>query len=231
MLYRPRHVAVLVTAVAAWLILAACDSEPGQPSPTPTATASVMASATPAVTASPAVTPAASKPTEVIRYLPPRPDESATQNGSCFARSIALSWRDDAYRCTFENAIQDPCFRLPDGAIVCGANPTKETASPFRLSLTVPLPTTPLSAAQIEAGKKNAWLVKLTDGTVCGFLTGATGGFEGQRLNYGCTDSSFILGDLMPGTTWSARFVTGAVGPSGFQAATSEIKALATVYQ
>lgn len=231
MLYRRRHAAVLISAVAAALIVAACDSEPGEPSPTPSASASATASTTPAATASPTASPAASKPTEVIRYVPPRPDESATQNGSCFAHSIALSWREDAYRCTFENAIQDPCFRLPDGAVVCGADPTRETASPFRLSLTVPLPATPLSAAQIEAGKRNAWLVKLADGTVCGFLTGATGGFEGQRLNYGCTDRTFILGDLVPNTTWTARFVTGSVGPNGFQVATSEIRALATIYQ
>lgn len=228
MLHRPRSLAVLfVVAASVSLVLAACDSDSADPTPT----ASVTATATTAATASPTATPAASRPTEVIRYVPAKPDESTTQNGSCFAHSISLSWREDAYRCTFENAIQDPCFVLPDGAIVCGADPTKQTASPFLMSLTVPLPTAPLNAAQIEAGKKNAWLVKLADGTVCGFLTGATGGFDGQRLNYGCTDRTYILGDLVPGTTWTARFVTGKVGPNGFEAATDERKALATIYQ
>ncbi len=85
--------------------------------------------------------------------------------------------------------------------------------------------------SMIEAGKKNGWLLKLANGTVCGFLTGATAGFEGQRINYGCTDRSSILGDLTPGTTWMARVVTGSVGPSGFTPGTDQLKPIATVYR
>ncbi|TAJ17127.1 MAG: hypothetical protein EPO65_11940 [Dehalococcoidia bacterium] len=59
----------------------------------------------------------------------------------------------------------------------------------------------------------------------------ATAGFDGKRINYGCTDKTSILGDLVPGTPWTARFVTGSVGPNGFTPATDEVKPLATVYQ
>lgn len=222
MLKRPLHLALMVAALA----LMACDTKapappPGEPSPPPPT--STMPPATPTATAAAA--------TEVIRYVPPKPDASTTQDGSCFARSASLSWRDDTYRCNVGNGISDPCFALLDGALVCDSNPTRADARPFLLRPAGPLPAQPRNAAQIEAGKKNGWLVKLADGTVCGFLTGATAGFDGQRINYGCTDRTSILGDLTPGTTWTARVVTGSVGPSGFTPATDEVKPIATVYQ
>lgn len=216
--------ALAVVAVA----LVACDSEPEEAPPT---SPSVTATSATSPAASPTAQPPAIPPTEVIRYVPAKPDASTAQDGSCFARSAALSWREDTYRCTVGNSIHDPCFALPDGALVCGANPTRAEAKPFLLRVSAPLPAQPLNAAQIEAGKKNGWLVKLPDGTVCGFLTGATAGFDGKRINYGCTDGTSILGDLNPGTTWTARFVTGSVGPSGFTPKTDEMKPLATVYQ
>lgn len=54
---------------------------------------------------------------------------------------------------------------------------------------------------------------------------------DGKRINYGFTDGASILGDLTPGTAWTARFVTGSVGPNGFTPKTDEVKPLAVVYQ
>ena len=226
--------ALLVCIVAA-LTLVACDTEDEAPAPaaSPTVAASVTAAPSAAATAPVAATTpsTASKATEVIRFTPPKPDATTAQDGTCFARSAALSWRDDTYRCIAGNSISDPCFALPDTSMVCGANPTKADAKPFLMRVSGSLPSGAPNAAQIEAGKKNGWLVKLPDGTVCGFLTGATAGFDGKRINYGCTDGTSILGDLTPGTTWTARFVTGSVGPNGFTPKTDEVKPLATVYQ
>ncbi len=227
--------ALLVCLVAA-LTLVACDTEDEAPASaaSPAVAASVTAAPSAAATATvSATTPPSTAPkaTEVVRFTPPKPDTGTTQDGSCFARSIALSWREDAYRCMAGNRISDPCFALPDASIVCGANPTQADAKPFLMRVTGGLPTQPLNAAQIEAGKKNAWLVKLADGTVCGFLTGATAGFDGKRTNYGCTDGTSILGDLTPGAAWTARFVTGAVGPNGFAPTTDVVKPLATITQ
>lgn len=221
-----------VVAVA----LAGCDSKTDETPPAaPSATA---ATSTPPAATSTTPQPSATPPgalsgaaTEVIRYLPAKPDASTAQDGSCFARSAALSWREDTYRCIAGNSISDPCFALPDTSMVCGANPTKADAKPFLMRVSGSLPSGAPNAAQIEAGKKNGWLVKLPDGAVCGFLTGATAGFDGKRINYGCTDGASILGDLVPGTTWTARFVTGSVGPNGFAPKTDEVKPLATVYQ
>lgn len=207
--------------------LVACDPKADAPAtstavPTTTAAAAPAASAT--STATPRPTSTAPASTEVVRFVPAKPDASTTQDGTCFARSAALSWRDDTYRCMAGNRISDPCFALTDAS-------TKADARPFLMRVTGGLPSGAPNAAQIEAGKKNGWLVRLADGTVCGFLTGATAGFDGKRINYGCTDKTSILGDLTPGTPWTARFVTGSVGPNGFTPATDEVKPLATVYQ
>lgn len=224
-----RRVALLAAAVA--LTLVACDSkakEPPSGSPPPTTSASAPTATTAATASS---TPTTVPATLVIRYIPAKPDAGTAIDGTCFARSIALSWREDAYRCMAGNRISDPCFALPDASMVCGADPTKADAKPFVMRVTGGLPTQPLNAAQIEAGKTNGWLVKLPDGTVCGFLTGATAGFDGKRINYGCTDGTSILGDLVPGAMWTGRFVTGAVGPNGFAPTTDVVKTIATVYQ
>jgi hypothetical protein len=221
--------ALLVCLVAAFALVA-CDTEDEAPAPAASLPATPSATATATATATPPPSPAP-KATEVVRFTPPKPDASTTQDGTCFARSIALSWREDTYRCMAGNSISDPCFALADASMVCGANPMRADAKPFLMRVTGGLPTQPLNAAQIEADKKNAWLVRLADGTVCGFLTGATAGFDGKRINYGCSDGTSILGDLIPGTTWTARFVTGAVGPNGFVPATDVVKPLAAVIQ
>ncbi len=224
----PKRFALLAALAVGAVALVACDSEPEEAPPT---RPSVTATSATSPTTSPTAQPPAIPPTEVVRYVPAKPDASTAQDGSCFAQSAALSWREDTYRCSVGSSIHDPCFALPDGALVCGANPTRADATPFLLRVSAPLPAQPLNAAQIEAGKKKGWLVKLPDGTVCGFLTGATAGFEGKRINYGCTDGASILGDLNPGTAWTARFVTGSVGPSGFTPKTDEMKPLGTIYQ
>lgn len=234
----PIRLTLLILLAGVAVALVACDSKAAPPAAAPSATATATGTPSASSTAQPSAaqasatpTPPAPRVTEVIRYVPSRPDASTTQDGSCFARSAALSWREDTYRCSVGNAISDPCFALPDSVLVCGANPTRTDAKPFLLRVTAPLPAQPPNAAQIEAGKKNGWLVKLPDGTTCGFLTGATAGFDGKRINYGCTDGTSILGDLNPGATWTARFVTGSVGPSGFTPKTDEVKSLAVVYQ
>jgi hypothetical protein len=54
----------------------------------------------------------------------------------------------------------------------------------------------------------SAWLFRLADGATCSFATGATGEIEGKRLNYSCSDGSWILGGLQPGVTWAAEKAT-----------------------
>lgn len=162
--------------------------------------ASTAAPAEPAsaIGASPAVTA-----TQVITYTP-GPPTGEPQAGSCWTNSLAV-WHVDAWRCFVANSIYDPCFAV-DGDVICGANPVTTTVS-FALELTEPLPAP--SVPDDTTG--HAWLVELPDGTMCEFATGATGGVDGERINYLCPSPDpdqtvVILGDLQTGVVWMAQW-------------------------
>ena len=126
------------------------------------------------------------------------------QAGSCWTNSLAV-WRADAWRCFVGNSIYDPCFAV-DGDVICGASPVTTTAS-FALELTEPLPAPTVP----DDTSGHAWLAELPDGTVCEFATGATGGVDGERINYWCPSpdpdqSVVILGDLQPGAVWMVHW-------------------------
>ncbi len=161
-----------------------------QPPATPEAAAPIGEAPAAAITA-----------TQVITYTP-GPPTGEPQAGSCWTNSLAV-WRADAWRCFVGNSIYDPCFEA-DGDVICGASPVTTTVS-FALELTEPLPAS--SMPDDPAG--HAWLVELPDGTVCEFATGATGGVDGERINYLCPSPDpdqavVILGDLQPGAVWLA---------------------------
>jgi hypothetical protein len=116
--------------------------------------------------------------------------------------SLALD-RADAWRCMVGNEIYDPCFSDAPHAtsVICDATPMKPTG--IRVKLSAPLPT------HGHTQGKQAWILELGDGTICGFLTGATGGVADQRLNYGCTADTYVIGDPQPvGKVWYATEVT-----------------------
>jgi len=111
--------------------------------------------------------------------------------------------RADAWRCIVGNEIYDPCFSARPHAtsVICDASPTKPAG--FILKLAAPLPT------HLPASDKQVWMMRLGDGVMCGFLTGATGGIGQQRINYGCTDKSYVLGDPQAqGKVWYATQAT-----------------------
>jgi hypothetical protein len=53
-----------------------------------------------------------------------------------------------------------------------------------------------------------AWLFQLADGAICSFATGATGLIDDKRLNFACSDGSWVIGGLQPGLPWLAEKVT-----------------------
>jgi putative hemolysin len=152
--------------------------------------------------------------TQVIKYVPPPPAGEPRQ-GACFSSSLAV-WRADAWRCSADSEIYDPCFGTGDH-VTCGADPTIGTPG-FTLKLTQALP----APGVPQDTTNHAWLLELADGTVCGFATGATGGVGDKRINYLCrgavpSQRLSILGDLQPGTVWTADagvVVAGDQGPT-----------------
>ena len=168
--------------------------------------------------------------TAVVPFVPAVP-EGQPQEGSCWTNSLSVP-RDDAWRCMVGNQIHDPCFLAADGkTIVCDANPVTDEPG-FVLKLTQPLPTPDVPEAAKSAMQYNGWLIELTDGSDCSFMTGATAGIDGERINYGCSDGKDILGDLMPGTIWQANKVQIApAGDAGFTVTLSVTVPVVTVYQ
>ncbi len=166
--------------------------------------------------------------TQVITYTP-GPPTGEPQAGSCWTNSLAV-WRPDAWRCFVGNSIYDPCFAA-DGDVICGASPVTTTVS-FALELTEPLPAP--SVPDDTSG--HAWLVELPDGTVCEFATGATGGVDGERINYLCPGPDpdqqvVILGDLQPGAVWTAMRVTLSGAMPDLTVVESDLTPVRTVWR
>jgi len=189
----------------------------GSPAPAasaPSITATQALSSTP--TPAPAMSPVTL--TQVITYTPPAPAGQA-QSGYCWTSSISIA-RPGAWRCMIGNSIMDPCFSLPgaSGAVECGADPLKGEPG-FRLNLTQPLPgpfPTP------SASYQRAWLLLLSDGVGCVFLTGATGAVHNDRINYQCSDSKpdgnqydDVIGELSPGKVQRADRATVRIAADG----------------
>lgn len=154
--------------------------------------------------------------TQVVAYVPPQPASSTlVMSGSCWTNSIAAPYRTDAWRCTVGNSINDPCFAILGSTnLLCGVNPADpNSTSTFVLKLTQPLP----AAQQIEGIVPSnwAWLVELSDGTLCSPFTG-TRPFtaNGESANYGCApgplgNNLMIFGDLNASSSiWMANIGT-----------------------
>jgi basic membrane protein A len=161
--------------------------------------------------------------TEVIQYVPTEvPAE--TQAGSCFANAIGLG-REDAYRCTVDNQIYDPCFVVDEApTVVCGANPTTGETG-FVLELTEPLP------APSVGSLAQPWLVELADGTICGLMTGTVPVVDDRVAPYGCTDGTNLFEDFQQGEIWTAEQAVISLDEDGFFVEESEIVSIRTVWQ
>jgi hypothetical protein len=110
--------------------------------------------------------------------------------------------------------------------VVCGADPVTGNSG-FLLALTVSPP--PAATQPRSAGE--GWIVRLEDGTVCRFATGATGHVDGKRANYDCGGGRWILGDLMPGRRWSALLAKVRRGPNGLEAQDPSVVRVSAVWQ
>lgn len=192
-----------------------------------------------ATTTAPTQTVAAS--TQLIKYIPPLPTSSTrVQEGSCWTNSIAAPFRSDAWRCTVGNNISDPCFQIPQSTeLLCGINPTViNSTSTFALKLTKALP-----APQVQQGLAPAdwaWLIQLSDGTLCTPFTGTLPAIaDGHSANYGCAPGPrgknlLIFDDLNTSTSvWTAS--VGTLSQSGTSTlpsiATEQTVPIATIWQ
>ncbi len=148
--------------------------------------------------------------TQINTYVPIMPASSTpVVVGSCFTNSIAAPYRSDAWRCSVGNAISDPCFEIPNSKnLFCGADPAAPAAtSSFVLKLTKSLPASEVPSSTVPSNW--AWLVVLSDGTLCTPFTGtrpfAAGGEVALYACNGGVGEEMIFGDLHnAGAVWTA---------------------------
>ena len=134
--------------------------------------------------------------------LSPRFHVAARGRGYCWTASLATQTQN-AYRCFEGNAILDPCFASSASAkrVACFISPWRPVTM---LTLTRRLP----RIAPPPPGPQLPWAILTGDGRRCVYMTGATAPVGGQRINYGCTNGSYLVGD--PNTSqplWRIRSV------------------------
>lgn len=109
--------------------------------------------------------------------------------------------RTDAYRCFAGNGIYDPCFLTSDHQLLCFLDPW---SSPEKLISEKNLKQT----GSVEIREiHQPWAFLLDNKVRCVFLTGATRGVQGERINYGCDDGNYVVGTLrFSQPFWRAKY-------------------------
>jgi hypothetical protein len=136
--------------------------------------------------------------TEIVHFQPALPSEEKA--GDCWGSSLAALGRNDAYRCNIEEQeyTYDPCFVYPgQDTVICNADPLGGVGG-FKVLLKKPLPGH-VTFNSIPAAW--AWLLQLSDGTVCAPSTGSRAKVDGKTITYGCkgvdnNDNLVIAGEL-----------------------------------
>jgi hypothetical protein len=137
--------------------------------------------------------------TKVIRFSPLGIRGSLDKPADCWETSLAAP-RADAWRCIVGNIIYDPCFSTQGqkNYVICDVNPAGDGRG-LKVKLAHPLP-----ASTVGQGVQ-AWMMRLSDGTVCSFITGATGLVREERINYGCSNGSEIVGMPKMESVWLVK--------------------------
>ncbi len=179
--------------------------------------------------------------TQVIAYVPPTPASSTpVESGSCWTNSIAAPFRADAWRCAVGNGIDDPCFTISGSTstLLCNMDPADPgSTSTFVLKLTKPLPQS--QTPQGLPPSNWAWLVELSDGTLCSPFTGTLPfAATGQTASYGCApgplgkDVMIFDGLNNSSSLWTAEIGTLSPSKSGPPTlASSSTVSISTVWE
>lgn len=132
---------------------------------------------------------------------------AAKAKGTCFAHSSSAD-RTDAWRCMAGDDIYDPCFAppTPRGAVACAQGPFARSV--VLIAVNKPLDGKPTLLSHTRPPRQ-PWGLRLANGDTCVFMTGATDVVAGQRLNYACTRSGWIIGHVDRSmSTWTVETVS-----------------------
>ena len=147
-----------------------------------------------------------------------------TLHGFCWTGSN-VSGRADAWRCSLDTALAsganliDPCYSASADAtsVVCPTN-FPQGSDGVTVVLDQKLgcgPSTGCGPGNAEGGKPSPVRIELPDGVACSFVEGATFGVNGERANFSCADTSWLVGEVAvagDGTWTYQRTPTGIGG-------------------
>lgn len=105
----------------------------------------------------------------------------------CWTASISSN-RSDAFRCSANGGIYDPCFEdvMSKGDVVtCPGEPYEKKPESFRVI------SKPEYDPKIESEGADPWYIILKNGQTCRFITGATAVIANRRLDYGCSKGTY----------------------------------------
>ena len=132
---------------------------------------------------------------------------SQRAKGTCYTHSLSTD-RPDAWRCFVGDDILDPCFApsAHSETVACAKSPFSKSV--VLLSLQEPLARDDNPTTKWLQPKGMPWGLRLSDGGTCVFVTGATDVVAGDRLNYACTTTGWIIGAPdRSRAQWTARSV------------------------
>lgn len=148
---------------------------------------------------------------------------TSTIEGACTFDSSAAYSRPDAWACSTDGGVLDPCFEnpfvTPDEATEVACFDTPWSTEVVVLTLTAPLlreMEPPASAMTGEAGTADEliqpwdlpWALELANGDRCSLQHGTLIVMAGQVVHYGCEQGGMILGELDHGLpVWSASYL------------------------
>jgi len=149
----------------------------------------------------PTARPVAAQGTTVQLFAPYRPGGlasglrvEANVGGYCWGGSEALLGRSDAWHCTANNRIYDPCFAsnsTDTTPLACATDPWAGTVT--LLTLTAPLPRDRANTAAGTA--RNPWAAQLANGARCQIITGTSATIAGMPIGAACSEGTQIVGD------------------------------------
>lgn len=122
-----------------------------------------------------------------------------SQSGSCDEGSTVLPARPDAWFCTVDGGILDPCFANPwadpngQAELACLTSPWDDSAQ--LVTTSGPLP----QRTNADPGKGTLampWAIELAGGKQCGLLRGATAALAGKRINFGCKGGGSVISEV-----------------------------------
>jgi hypothetical protein len=138
--------------------------------------------------------------TNVKHFYPLGARDTPALSGNCWETSLAAP-RPDAWRCIVTDTIYDPCFSSSSykNYVICNTAPAGDMRG-IKVLLTDSLPVSTATSADHQP-----WTLRLSDGNICTFLTGATPIIDNQRVNYGCTNDAVIPGTPTEGLVWTVN--------------------------